>query len=305
MNQSTSAPPSGPSSKSRLVTAILVLACAGSLLFNYLQAKRSAALQRQLDTILAEKEAQVGEADPAAELNRVRSERDRLQQQLALLQSQTPTSRPPAAISGTAADAGKPTTAAIGSIGARTRLSALPGARVTIDGTSTIHDWTVEGAIIGGFFEGDAVLVKFLTSNTSEPSAMPLNVRAEAVIPIRSLKSKFTKMDEIMQEAMRMKESPRIQYWLTDMKPKAGATNAAGVQTFQTQGRLAVSGVTNTIDMDVSLQAEEGSRIKVRGSKQLKMTDFKIPPPAPSLAGGAIKTGDEVTVRFEWLLGPK
>lgn len=305
MNQSTSAPPSGPSSKSRLVTAILVLACAGSLLFNYLQAKRSAALQRQFDTILAEQEAQVGEADPTAELNRVRSERDRLQQQLALLQSQTPTSRPPAAISGTAADAGKQTAAAIGPSSGLTRLSALPGARVTIDGTSTIHDWTVEGAIIGGFLEGDAALVKFLTSNTLEPSAMLLNVRAEAVIPVRSLKSKFTKMDEIMQEAMRMKESPRVQYWLSDMKPKAGATNAPGVQTFQTQGRLAVSGVTNTIDMDVTLQAEEGSRVKVRGSKQLKMTDFKIPPPAPSLAGGAIKTGDEVTVRFEWLLGPK
>jgi hypothetical protein len=303
MNQSTSPSPSDPRSKSRLVTAILVLACAGSLLYNYLQAKRSAALRHQLDAILVEKEAQVGEADPAAELARVRLERDRLQQQLGALQSQTLTSTPPAAA--TATDAGKPANIAIGSGGERTRLSALPGAKVTIDGTSTIHAWTVEGAIIGGFFEADAALVKVLAGKTSEPSAIPLNVRAEAVIPIRSLKSKFTKMDEIMQEAMRMKENPRIQYWLTEMKPKAGATNAPGVQTFQTQGRLAVSGVTNTIDMDVTLKAEEGSRIRVFGSKQIKMTDFKIPPPAPSLAGGAIKTGDEVTVRFEWLLGPK
>jgi hypothetical protein len=31
------------------------------------------------------------------------------------------------------------------------------------------------------------------------------------------------------------------------------------------------------------------------------MTDYKIKPPSPSLSGGMIKTGDEVTVKFELL----
>jgi len=33
---------------------------------------------------------------------------------------------------------------------------------------------------------------------------------------------------------------------------------------------------------------------------KVKMTDFKITPPAPSLAGVSIETGDEVTLRFVW-----
>jgi hypothetical protein len=37
----------------------------------------------------------------------------------------------------------------------------------------------------------------------------------------------------------------------------------------------------------------------------LKMTDFKIQPPASTIALGAIKTGDEVKISFGWILRPK
>ena len=41
-------------------------------------------------------------------------------------------------------------------------------------------------------------------------------------------------------------------------------------------------------------------KIQFIGSVKVRMTDFKIQPPNPSFAGGAIKTGDEVTLRFHW-----
>ena len=33
------------------------------------------------------------------------------------------------------------------------RYDAKPGSKVRIEGTSTIHDWTMDGQIIGGFME--------------------------------------------------------------------------------------------------------------------------------------------------------
>jgi hypothetical protein len=42
-------------------------------------------------------------------------------------------------------------------------------------------------------------------------------------------------------------------------------------------------------------------RIQFAGAVRVKMTDFKISPPSPSLPGGvSIKTGDEVTLKFVW-----
>jgi len=41
----------------------------------------------------------------------------------------------------------------------------------------------------------------------------------------------------------------------------------------------------------------------IHPAKPLKMTAFRITPPSPSIVEGLIKTGDDVTVRFEWLVG--
>ena len=53
------------------------------------------------------------------------------------------------------------------------------------------------------------------------------------------------------------------------------------------------------------IASPDGEMLKFAGSKVVKMTDFKIPPPSPKLAGGMIKTGNEVTVKFEWVTGQK
>src|SRR3982751_6101463 len=61
---------------------------------------------------------------------------------------------------------------------------AQPGSRVKIDGTSTVHDWTVEGAIIGGFLELDPALV------TGTPKPGKVDAKVQATIPARSLHNK-------------------------------------------------------------------------------------------------------------------
>jgi polyisoprenoid-binding protein YceI len=108
-----------------------------------------------------------------------------------------------------------------------------------------------------------------------------------------------------MQEAMRMTNAPRILYRATEMVAKAPVPDAGSPVKFDTKGELAVAGVTNKIDMEVTMERMDNDMLKFTGSKALKMTDFKITPPSPKLSGGFIKTGDEVTVKFEWVLGMK
>lgn len=186
------------------------------------------------------------------------------------------------------------------------RWAALPGSQVVIDGTSSIHDWTVKGAIIGGFCEFEPAFL----NEWPVPRDWTNQVRAsvQVRIPVRSLKSQVllgaSKMDEIMQEAMRMKDNPDIFYELEKIAIRERPPGSNDPVTLSTHGRLIVAGVTNAIDLDVRLDRPATNRVRFSGTKTLKMTGFNIAPPHPKLPGAEIiTTGDDVNVRFEWIAG--
>src|SRR5262245_39055059 len=83
--------------------------------------------------------------------------------------------------------------AALGRAGT-VRYEAQPeGSKMKIDGTSTLHDWTVECAVIGGFMEFDATFPEGATGGA--PSAV--KPRVEVTIPVRQLKSGKKSMDSV------------------------------------------------------------------------------------------------------------
>jgi len=178
------------------------------------------------------------------------------------------------------------------SLSAQVRYQATPGSTVKLDGTSTVHDWTVEGKIIGGF-------VEFESEEALDPAKIASDVKAkvEVNIPVSSLQSGKKLMNEIMHDALKIKDHKAIKYALKEIKPQA--RKAGEPLKFDTKGDLTVAGVTKPIDMVVTL-VPEGNKLKATGSKQLKMTDFGIKPPSPAVGLGLIKTADEVTVTFEW-----
>jgi polyisoprenoid-binding protein YceI len=179
------------------------------------------------------------------------------------------------------------------------RYEAQPGSEVRIDGTSTIHDWTVKSQVVGGFMEVDP---GFPESALKTGANMP-RPRVEVSIPVRTLKSYAKTMDEVMQKHMGMTNHPKIEYRLIELRP-TGATN--GAARFDAVGALTVSGKTRTNTMPVTIERIDKARLKVTGATPLKMTDFGIEPPAPSIAGfPLIKTGDEVRISFDWLAAQK
>ena len=178
------------------------------------------------------------------------------------------------------------------------RYQARPGSKVKIEGTSTIHDWTVEGGIISGFMELESNFP--LNPDADVPESGKLNAKVEVSVPVRSLKSGKTLMDGVMLGAMNEEKHPRIQYKLSSisLQPRKKGDSLQ----FAAKGLITVSGKTLPNSMMVTIEKVSETRLKVIGETPLKMTDFGIKPPAPSIGLGLIKTADDVKVLFEWII---
>ncbi len=189
------------------------------------------------------------------------------------------------------------------------RFDAEPGSVVRIEGTSSIHDWQVEGKLIGGYVEAGK---NFPVEPGQAVQPGEVEAQVEAFIPVGSLhsiekdgKPYSTKMDEIMHEKLKRNTSPKISYHLTNLILKGSPQNADAPYTFNAIGELVVAGMTNIIAMPVNITPLGDKKLKISGNIAVKMTDFKIQPPAPAIALGLIKTGDQVKLSFTWLVGQR
>ena len=161
---------------------------------------------------------------------------------------------------------------------------ARPGSLVKIDGSSNIHDWTVESKLIGGDME--------LSGDLNKPGKVA--AKATAKISVRSIKSDKKAMDDIMHAAMKVEQHSAVVFELKEL-------TAQGDMKFEATGDLSLAGVTKEVKFPVTMEKADGDLMKVKGVLDTKMTDFGIQPPAPNIPGNPIKTADEVKVTFEWL----
>jgi len=177
------------------------------------------------------------------------------------------------------------------------RYSSKPGSKIKIEGTSTIHDWTVETTLLGGFME---LGPDFPIDPSKNPAPGKVNAKVETLIFVSSIKSGKKNMDDVMYETMKQKDFPKITYKLQGLTlketPKPGQP-----MLFDSVGILNVAGLVTTNALQVTMEPQDnGEKILVKGNTTLKMTDFGMKPPAPTIGLGLIKTGDEVKVSFEW-----
>jgi len=199
--------------------------------------------------------------------------------------------------------------ASLPAVGGTITYAARSGSKMRIEGTSNIHDWQVESPLIGGMLEaGDG----FPTDPGQAATLGKVEAKADVFIQVRSLKSiekdgkpYSDKMDEVMWEHLKEPQNKRIAYHLTELTLKEAAKAKDAPYVYEAKGDLAVAGTTNKITMPVNILPLPDNKLKVTGSVTLKMTDFKVEPPAPKLAFGLIKTGDEIKLIFEWVLSQK
>jgi hypothetical protein len=191
-----------------------------------------------------------------------------------------------------------------------TQFSAMSkGSKMRIEGTSTIHDWQVESPLIGGTLEAGP---GFPTEPGQSATPGKVQAKATAFVGVRGLKSLkedgkpySDAMDDIMYGKLKSQEYPRIQYFLDELVLKEPAKAKDAPYVFDAKGKLALAGVTNAISMPVNVLPLGEGKLKISGTTKVKMTDFKIDPPAPTVGMGLIKTGDEVKLIFDWVVAQK
>jgi hypothetical protein len=164
---------------------------------------------------------------------------------------------------------------------------ALASAKVSLAGTSNLHDYTASTTTVrvtrlqlaGTATGGDlwASVVK------------PGTVQAfEVAIPAATLHSTRDGLDKNMHKALKTKEHADIVFRLSRFESKGAAVRAIGV--------LRVAGVEKEIGIDLSAATKSGSLV-VSGSVNLLMTDFGIA--APKAMMGMLRTDPKVTISFE------
>jgi len=196
------------------------------------------------------------------------------------------------------------------SANAQTRYNAQPrGSSVRVDGTSTAHDWEMEGGMIGGFLEfGPGVTLDKTQEAPAGLQGDKIEAKAHVIIPVSTIHSKAEHlpgvMDDLMQKAMKAGDFPRVEFTLTGMTFK-GPHVAGKPFDLETTGELVIAGATNKVSFPITIEPLGEGKIKVSGSAPVKMTEYGISPPAPVLAGGALRCGDDVKIQFDWTLKEK
>lgn len=171
--------------------------------------------------------------------------------------------------------------------GSPTRITVLEKSRLTIYGTSTLHDFSIEANRIRGVIE-------------AEPRGEGISIlAAEIEIPVRVLDSGNSSMNENMWRALKETEYPVITYRLSSATIESATKEKV---VFKTVGVLTVAGTSREIEMVVTATLERNGSIRLEGTKELRMTDFGVTPPSMML--GTIKTGNAVTVQFQVLTEP-
>jgi polyisoprenoid-binding protein YceI len=181
--------------------------------------------------------------------------------------------------------------------------------KIRIEGTSTVHDWQMESPAIGGVFEVES---GFPTEPGQEVKPGPVQAKVEASIPVRSLKSLekdgkpySDSMNGIVWKNLKMEQYPKIVYRLNSLTLKESPKSKDGAYVFDSQGDLAVAGVTNKISMPVNVTPMGNKTLRITGNTKVKMTSFGIQPPSPVGLGLLIKTGDEVKLMFDWTVAQR
>lgn len=165
------------------------------------------------------------------------------------------------------------------------RYAGGNGSWIQVEGTSTLHNWTMKGSTIQGEI------------NAPTPDNWNAPAKAVVTIPVTSIKSEHGKMDKLMADALKAKEHPQVRFEMTEATP-ADAT--ANVFTLETKGKLTIGGVTKDIALDVQGTRGADGRYTLTGEAPIKMTAFGVKPPTAMM--GTIKTGDDVKVTFRWVV---
>jgi polyisoprenoid-binding protein YceI len=160
-------------------------------------------------------------------------------------------------------------------------LSLAKESRLWFDGTSTVKSFSCSAT-------------KLHADVTAEPQGDPASIVKTATlnVPVAGLDCRNGTMNGHMQKALKVQANPLIIWRMTSYSVEGN--------TVVIDGFLTIAGKENPIQLRGTGSADNGV-LRVKGSKQLRMTEYGVKP--PKLMLGAMKVADQVTVGYDIMLG--
>jgi hypothetical protein len=161
------------------------------------------------------------------------------------------------------------------------------------------------------WLEGDSTLHPFASTatsvNISGEAAGPLPesigkggvAKLEVSIPVKGLKSGEPRLDRNLYAALTAEKFPQITFRLSHYAVLPSSSSDQS-QTVHADGALSIAGTEKPVTLEALVSPSAGA-MRVRGRKELLMTDFGVKP--PKLFLGALKVRDRVVVFFDLTLG--
>jgi hypothetical protein len=170
------------------------------------------------------------------------------------------------------------------------QYSAANNAKITVQGTSNIHDWDLVSE------QGSCTMVVQMDANGALTGMSNLSF----TLPVNSLKSKHgSTMDNNAYKAMSASTYPSITFKSSSVAVKPGAANA---YTVTAPGKLNISSGSRDVTLTGTCKVNADKSITVSGSYKLNTTDYNVKP--ISIMLGAIKTSADVTVQYSLTAKP-
>ena len=165
---------------------------------------------------------------------------------------------------------------------ARAERYSVKSHKMTVAGTSTLHDWKCPATKLNA--NGD------LSMHGNElESVNSLWVEVEA----KSIKSDKDAMDEKIYEALKTDSYQKITFQMTKMK---SIEKKGDVYTVVALGNLTIAGVGKPVELTVNGKVLSTGEVEFSGSKTMRMTQFNVDP--PTAMWGVVKAGDEISIAF-------
>lgn len=154
---------------------------------------------------------------------------------------------------------------------------------ITLNGTSTLHDWTMQARS----FTTNAQFAVGANNTLDGISGLTL------VLPVVNLKSEKDGLNENAWETLEYEDHKNIVYKLTSAKvTPAGGTKYQIAAT----GNLTIAGVTKPVSMNVTATANADGSFNATGSLPIKLSQFNIE--RPSFMFGTMSVGDAMTLSY-------
>jgi polyisoprenoid-binding protein YceI len=155
--------------------------------------------------------------------------------------------------------------------------------KVAIAGTSTFHDWDM----ISDKANCD-IAFNFDGANITGVSSLLFTVKAE------SLKSDHKGLDKNAYKALNSEKYPEISFTSSYANVRASGPNSYVISA---KGKMTISGTVKEVWLAATCTVNpQDLSIQSTGSLKIKMSEYNVEPPTFML--GAMKTGDEITVKY-------